>query len=162
MDLSIEVLNYLDELKIAYEVVTHPAATTTELADKYIEGIEGVRSKTLFLRDKKKKNFYLVILDDKKSVDMAKLASLTGEKRLQFASADSLKEKMGLEPGVVSIFGLLNNKDHDIKIYIDKEIINEERISFHPNVNTKTIFINMNDMFKFFDSLNYNYEIIDL
>ena len=69
---------------------------------------------------------------------------------------------MGLEPGVVSIFGLLNNKDHDIKIYIDKEIINEERISFHPNVNTKTIFINMNDMFKFFDSLNYNYEIIDL
>lgn len=162
MDLSIEVLNYLDELKIAYEVVTHPAATTTELADKYIEGIEGVRSKTLFLRDKKKKNFYLVILDDKKSVDMAKLASLTGEKRLQFASADSLEEKMGLEPGVVSIFGLLNNKDHDIKIYIDKEIINEERISFHPNVNTKTIFINMNDMFKFFDSLNYNYEIIDL
>lgn len=162
MDLSIEVLNYLDELKIAYEVVTHPAATTTELADKYIEGIEGVRSKTLFLRDKKKKNFYLVILDDKKSVDMAKLASLTGEKRLQFASADSLKEKMGLEPGVVSIFGLLNNKDQDIKIYIDKEIINEERISFHPNVNTKTIFINMNDMFKFFDSLNYNYEIIDL
>ncbi len=162
MDLSIEVLNYLDELKIAYEVVTHPAATTTELADKYIEGVDGVRSKTLFLRDKKKKNFYLVILDDKKSVDMAKLASLTGEKRLQFASADSLKEKMGLEPGVVSIFGLLNNKDHDIKIYIDKEIINEERISFHPNVNTKTIFINMNDMFKFFDSLNYNYEIIDL
>ena len=162
MDLSIEVLNYLDELKIAYEVVTHPAATTTELADKYIEGVDGVRSKTLFLRDKKKKNFYLVILDDKKSVDMAKLASLTGEKRLQFASADSLEEKMGLEPGVVSIFGLLNNKDHDIKIYIDKEIINEERISFHPNVNTKTIFINMNDMFKFFDSLNYNYEIIDL
>lgn len=162
MDLSIEVLNYLDELKIAYEVVTHPAATTTELADKYIEGVDGVRSKTLFLRDKKKKNFYLVILDDKKSVDMAKLASLTGEKRLQFASADSLKEKMGLEPGVVSIFGLLNNKDHDIKIYIDKEIINEERISFHPNVNTKTIFINMNGMFKFFDSLNYNYEIIDL
>lgn len=162
MDLSIEVLNYLDELKIAYEVVTHPAATTTELADKYIEGVDGVRSKTLFLRDKKKKNFYLVILDDKKSVDMTKLASLTGEKRLQFASADSLKEKMGLEPGVVSIFGLLNNKDHDIKIYIDKEIINEERISFHPNVNTKTIFINMNDMFKFFDSLNYNYEIIDL
>lgn len=162
MDLSIEVLNYLDELKIAYEVVTHPVATTTELADKYIEGVEGVRSKTLFLRDKKKKNFYLVILDDKKSVDMAKLASLTGEKRLQFASADSLKEKMGLEPGVVSIFGLSNNKDHDIKIYIDKEIINEERISFHPNVNTKTIFINMNDMFKFFDSLNYNYEIIDL
>ena len=162
MDLSIEVLNYLDELKIAYEVVTHPAATTTELADKYIEGVDGVRSKTLFLRDKKKKNFYLVILDDKKSVDMAKLASLTGEKRLQFASADSLKEKMGLEPGVVSIFGLLNNKDHDIKIYIDKEIINEERISFHPNVNTKTIFINMDDMFKFFDSLNYNYEIIDL
>lgn len=162
MDLSIEVLNYLDELKIAYEVVTHPAATTTELADKYIEGVDGVRSKTLFLRDKKKKNFYLVILDDKKSVDMAKLSSLTGEKRLQFASADSLEEKMGLEPGVVSIFGLLNNKDNDIKIYIDKEIINEERISFHPNVNTKTIFINMNDMFKFFDSLNYNYEIIDL
>lgn len=155
-----EVLSYLDKLNIDYEVVSHPAALTTEEADKYIEGIDGIRSKTLFLSDQKKRRFYLVILDDKKNIDMNSLALIAGEKRLKFASAESLKTKLNLEPGIVSIFGLLYNQD--IKVYIDKEIINENRISFHPNVNTKTIFISVKDMFKFLKNLDINYEIINL
>ncbi len=91
---------------------------------------------------------------------MTALALIAGEKRLKFASTESLKTKLNLEPGIVSIFGLLYNQD--IKVYIDKEIINENRISFHPNVNTKTIFISVKDMFKFLKNLDINYEIINL
>ena len=71
-------------------------------------------------------------------------------------------EKLGLKPGTVSIFGLLNNKDHDINIYIDKEIMNEKLITFNPNDNTATIFITLEDMLKIFDDLDYNYEVIEL
>ena len=82
--------------------------------------------------------------------------------KLHFAKEEQLIEKLGLKPGTVSIFGLLNNKDHDINIYIDKEIMNEKLITFHQNDNTATIFITVEDMLKIFDDLDYNYEVIEL
>jgi len=69
---------------------------------------------------------------------------------------------MNLVPGMVSLFGLINNKDHDIKIYIDKEILNEKKITFHPNDNTATMFIKIDDMFKFIKNLDYEYCLIDM
>ena len=69
---------------------------------------------------------------------------------------------MNLVPGMVSIFGLLNNNEHDIKVYIDKEITDKNLITFHPNDNTATIFISIDDMFKVLDELKYDFEIIDI
>ncbi len=67
---------------------------------------------------------------------------------------------MGLAPGIVSLFGLLNDKDHEINVFIDEEIIKEKTITFHPNDNTATIFIGMSNMFKILEDLNYDYKII--
>ena len=69
---------------------------------------------------------------------------------------------MNLKFGVVSLFGLLNNKDKDIKAYIDKELLNEDIITFHPNDNTATVFIKIKDMFKFIDKLGFTYELFDM
>lgn len=74
----------------------------------------------------------------------------------------SLMKNIKLLAGVVSIFGLLNNDENDIHVYFDKEITKESRMSFHPNVNTKTIFLDTNDIFKFLDNIDYNYSIIDI
>ena len=156
------VFKELDKMGIKYEVVEHPPALTTQEADDYIEGKEGVRSKTMFMSDKKKRNFYLLILDDAKRLDIKKIGELIGEKSLRLGNEENLKNKMNLQFGVVSPFGLLNNNEKDIKVYIDKELLNEEIITFHPNENTATIFIKMNDMFKFFDNLNYKYELIEM
>lgn len=71
-------------------------------------------------------------------------------------------EKMGLVPGAVSLFGLINNVEHDIKIYLDKEMLSEKFITFHPNDNTKTIFISIDDMYKFISLLGYEYSILEL
>ena len=156
-----EVLETLKNMNINYKIVNHPPAYTTELADKYVEGHEGVLSKTLFLAGKKDRNVYLVILDDKKKVDLKQLGEITGE-RLHFSNEEALKNKMQLEPGIVSLFGIINNKEKDINVYIDKAILNEKIITFHPNDNTATVFITMDDMFKFLDNLNFKYQIIDL
>lgn len=162
MDLYGLVETKLNALKIPFEVVDHPPALTTEEADSFIEGIEGVRTKSMFLTNKKKTAYYLLIMDDQKRLDMSNLKEITGEKRIKMASEDSLMEKMKLPAGVVSIFGLLNNEEKDIHVYFDKEIIKEPRMSFHPNVNTKTIFLYTNDIFKYLENIGFNYSIIDI
>lgn len=157
-----KVMDKLNELSIKVQIVEHEPALTTEQADKFIEGIEGVRTKTMFLTNRKKKNFYLVIMDDAKRLDMDKFKGITEEKQIKIASAESLAEKMKLVPGVVSPFGLLNNDDKDIKVYIDKEIITQDRMSFHPNTNEKTIFINTTDLIKYLNNIGYELKIIEL
>ena len=140
----------------------HEPALTTEQADRFIEGIEGVRTKMMFLTNKKKRNFYLVIMDDAKRLDMDIFKDIVEEKQIKIASAETLNDKMMLPPGVVSPFGLLNNKDKDIHVYFDQEIVSEERMSFHPNTNEKTIFIKTEDLFTFLKVIGYEPHIIKL
>lgn len=157
-----QVEKFLDEMKIEYQIVHHPVAHTTEEADSFIEGIDGVRTKTMFLTNKKKKEFYLLVMDDSKQLDFHQFEELTGAKRPKMANDDLLAQKLGLAPGIVSIFGLLNNEDHDVKIYFDKDILSEARMSFHPNINTSTIFVASNDVLQFVKNLDYDYQILEL
>lgn len=152
----------LEELAIPFEVVEHEPTLTTEQADSFIEGIEGVRTKTMFLTNKKKTAFYLVIMDDKKRLDMELLKDLIGANRIRMASSESLFEKMSLPAGVVSPFGLLNNADKDIQVYFDKEIMSEKRMSFHPNTNEKTLFLDSTDLLKFLEAIGYQAHILEL
>lgn len=155
----VEMLNGLD---IPFEIVEHEPALTTEQADSFIEGIEGVRTKTMFLTNKKKTAYYLVIMDDKKRLDMDLLKDLVGVNRIRMASSESLFEKMMLPAGVVSPFGLLNNADKDIQVYFDKEIMSEKRMSFHPNTNEKILFLDTKDILKFLEAIGYEAHIIEL
>lgn len=162
MDQYKMVENKLKELEIDFKIVDHPPAFTTEEADKYIEGHDGVRTKSMFLTDRKKKNFYLVILDDYKRLDMDRFKDIVGEKKVKMASENSLMEKMKLPAGTVSPFGLLNNENHDIKFFMDKEIVDEEIMTFHPNINEKTLFLKTKDLFKYLDNIGYEVNIIEL
>ena len=149
----VEVLNGLD---IPFDIVEH------EPADSFIEGIEGVRTKTMFLTNKKKTAYYLVIMDDQKRLDMDLLKELIGANRIRMASSESLFEKMSLPAGAVSPFGLLNNADKDIQVYFDKEIMSEKRMCFHPNTNEKTLFLDTKDILKFLEAIGYEAHIIEL
>ena len=162
MDLYIKVKEKLEELGIESEVIEHEPALTTEQTDSFIEGIEGVRTKSMFLTNKKKNAYYLLIMDDQKRLDMKRFAELSGGKGIKMASSESLYEKMMLPPGVVSPFGLLNNDEKDIQVYFDREIMSEKRMSFHPNTNEKTIFLDTVDLFKFLEAIGYEVKVIDL
>lgn len=157
-----QTIDVLDELDIGYQIVDHPPALTTEEADQFIEGIPGVRTKTMFLTNKKKTAYFLVIMDDQKHLDMARFKEMIQANKVRMASPESLQEKMSITPGVVSPFGLLFNQNKDIQVYVDQAIINEERMSFHPNTNEKTIFIATDDLFKFLKSIGFDYQILAL
>ena len=157
-----KVKEYLNSIGIEFKIVEHEPAYTTEEADKYIEGHDGVRTKTMFICNKKKTNYYMIIMDDSKRLDINKFKEIVSEKQMKMASEEVLKEKLGIEPGMVSPFGLLNNDEKDVKIYMDKEIITEEIMTFHPNDNTKTLFITTKDLFKYFENIGYEINIIEL
>ena len=157
-----KVVDRLNELGIPFQIVEHEPVLTTEQADRFIEGIEGVRTKTMFLTNKKKRNFYLVIIDDAKRLDMDVFKEIVEENRIKMASAEMLNDKMMLLPGTVSPFGLLNNRDKDIQVYFDQEIVSEERMCFHPNTNEKTIFINTQYLFTFLKAIGYEPHVIKL
>ena len=157
-----KVVDQLNELGIPFQIVEHEPVLTTEQADRFIEGIEGVRTKTMFLTNKKKRNFYLVIIDDEKRLDMDIFKEIVEENRIKMASAETLNDKMMLLPGTVSPFGLLNNRDKDIQVYFDQEIVSEERMCFHPNTNEKTIFVNTEDLFTFLKAIGYEAHVINL
>lgn len=162
MDQYTFVKEKLETMQIAYRMVEHPPALTMDDANRFIEGEEGVKTKTLFLCNKKSKAYYLIVTDESKEVDMKQLEELIPTKGLHFCSEEKLMKKMGLPPGVVSIFGLLNNTEHDINIILDSEILKENYITFHPNVNTATAFITMEDMYRFFEQTGYTYRILNL
>ena len=157
-----KVKEYLNSIGIEFKIVEHEPAYTTEEADKYIEGHDGVRTKTMFICNKKKTNYYMIIMDYSKRLDMNKFKEIVSEKQMKMASEEALKEKLGIEPGMVSPFGLLNNDEKDVKIYMDKEIIIERIMTFHPNDNTKTLFITTKDLFKYFENIGYELNIIEL
>ena len=162
MDSYQQVANKLQELGIAFDVVEHPPAFTTEQADSYIEGMEGVRTKSMFLTNRKKTQYYLLIMDDKKRLYMNDFKVKVGADRIRMASLASLAEKMNLPAGTVSPFGLLNNEEKDIQVYFDKDIVSEDIMTFHPNTNEKTIFISTEDLFKFLKDLGYSYQVLEL
>ena len=156
-----EVIEILNKLNIKFDIVNHPAVYTSEEDDFYVKDINCSKAKNLFLAGKSNKNFYLFIIKDTKRLDIKKVSKLTQD-RLHFASKNSLKEKMNLTPGTVSIFGLINNKEHDIKTYMDKELLNKDIIAFHPNDNTASVTFNPEDIIKIMEKYNKNYMLLEV
>jgi len=146
-----EVYQVLKKLEISYEQYSHPAVYTVEEAEKEIEEIEGEHTKNLFLRDEKGRRHYLVILPAKQKANLEELALYLNEKRLSFASSERLERFLGLEPGSVSPFGLINDKDCCVRVIIEEKLKKAEKIGFHPNKNTATIVLCQKDFQKFLD-----------
>lgn len=108
----INVEKYLKENKIEYKVYLHPAVYTCEDTEKYDINIPGLACKNLFLKDKKADKYFLVVLPATKRMDLKKFESIITSK-VSFGSSEALKEKLGIEPGSVSIFGLSKEMFHN-------------------------------------------------
>lgn len=143
------VLKVLDELGIAYTRREHPPVFTVEQAEKHWTDIQGAHCKNLFLRNKKGNRHYLVILLSRKQADLRGLNEKLNEDRLSFASPDRLNQYLGLEPGSVSPFGLINDRRKEVIVIVDQDLKNEDRVNFHPNVNTSTVGICAADFQRF-------------
>ena len=142
----------LDALGIAYERYTHPPVFTAEEAAVHWAGIPATRVKNLFLRNKKGDRHYLVILPIEKQADLRHLVRVIGDDRLSFGSPERLQAQLGLTPGSVSPFGLINDGHHAVRVIVDADLQNAERLIFHPNVNTASVTIGIEDFRRFLES----------
>jgi Ala-tRNA(Pro) deacylase len=156
------VYEALDKLHIPYMRVEHEATATCEEADQVMGHLTGTPSKSLFLTNKKKTAFWLVLMNGNKPLNIKAFSPLIGEKHVSFASEEKMAEKLGLTPGMVSVFGLLNNTDHDVTVVVDTELREREKITFHPNINTATIEIPTKDMYRFIEEMKNPWVEVEL
>ena len=144
-----QVCRALDAMEIRYEHYTHPPVFTAEEAAEHWAGIPAARVKNLFLRNKKGNRHYLVILEIGKQADLRHLVKIIGDDRLSFGSPERLMSTMGLTPGSVSPFGLLNDVAHAVRVIVDEDLRHVERLIFHPNINTASLTISIADFERF-------------
>ena len=149
-----EIEKILNKLNIKYEEITHEPLYTVQDA-KIIKGkIKGLGCKNLFLKDKK--HYYLLILREDIRANLKELANFLNTKHLTFATIFELKSILNLEKGSVTPFGILYDTKNLVTILLDRSL-KEKTLLFHPNVNTKTISINYNDLIRWIEYFQHNY-----
>jgi Ala-tRNA(Pro) deacylase len=144
-----QVYRALDALGVDYSRHEHPPVFTAEEAAVHWAGIPGVRVKNLFLRNKKGDRHYLVILPIEKAADLRTLVKVVGDDRLSFGSPERLMARLGLTPGSVSPFGLLNDAAGSVAVIVDQDLRTADRLIFHPNINTASVSIARADFERF-------------
>lgn len=144
-----ELYDLFDERGIAYEVYHHEAVYTVAEADKLVPRV-AIATKNLFLRDDKKRQFFVVVADEHTTIDLKHLHKQLGSRRLSFASPEMLQEKLGLVQGSVTPFGILNDESREITLVFD-EGLQHQRFDAHPMVNTATMFVYMDDVLPLFE-----------
>ena len=152
IDLEGPVVARLAELGIAYTRHEHPPLPTVEDAEKYWKDIDATHWKNLFLRNQKGNRHYLVVIDWRKRADLRKVADQIGDGKLSFGSPERLMTHLGLTPGSVSPFGLINDGQHAVRVALDRDLKTAERLSFHPNTNTVTLTVSGQDFLRFLES----------
>lgn len=152
-----EVYEKLNELNIEYRVINHKAVFTMEdVINENLKPFENI-VKNIFIRDDKKRNYYLVLVSHNKKVNLKELRNKLNSRPLTFASEEDLYKYLGLTKGSVSPLGILNDKDHIVTIIIDEDIKNISEIGVHPNVNTATVFLKPKDLEIIFKNNKYEY-----
>ena len=141
-----ETMALLDQAGIAHELYEHEAVFTVEQA--HAAGIphQELGAKNLFLRDDKHRAYYLVCLPDEKDVSLREIRERLGSHRLSFASAQDLRDMLGLAPGSVTPLGALNDADRRVEVVLDQELMDAGRVTVHPCDNTATVLLASADL----------------
>ncbi len=137
-----QVTLYLDKHEIPYEIIEHePIYTITQLngMDDYPD--KDKVAKNLFLRNDSGKNHYLVLVRSDKKVDLKDLRKQIGSSRLGFASEERLMKHLRMTKGSVSPMGIINDATKGIQVFIDADLMHEDKIGVHPNINTATLWM---------------------
>jgi len=158
------VFEYLEKLKIDYELFEHEAIFTIEDGKTHWQNIDATHCKNLFFRDKRGKQHYLVVLRSDKQLDIPLInKSLPGDnERLSFGSEERLMKYLKLTPGSVSPFGLINDKENHVILLLDRDLKKAEKLSFHPNINTMSVVLKFYDFEVFLNKIENKYHFIEV
>lgn len=134
-----DLLRLLSEHALAYDAVEHPPVFTIEEALAATPALPGIKTKNVFLRDAKGQRHFLVIVPHDRRLDLAKLAAALVTSKLSMASADRLLRHLGITPGAVSVFSLVNDRAQVVELVVDTAVWNADKIQGHPLTNTATL-----------------------
>jgi len=155
------LMDNLTAQDISFKLYEHEAVFTVAESEKVDAMISGTHCRNLFLRDKKKKN-YLLVLQNATEIDMKKLPAIIGSDRLSFGSSERLWQYLGVRPGSVCPFSIVNDTDMNVKILLDKSMMETDIVNYHPLINTMTVGVTPNDLIKFIESTGHEAHIVDL
>ena len=149
----------LTSLDIGYTTHTHPPLRTVDDAKTFRGDLQGAHIKNLYLRDRKKRNFLLVAEEDK-SIDLKALHGLISSDRLSFGSVDRLFEMLGVRPGAVSPFTLINDPYQKVQLLLDADLADQPCLFAHPLVNDMTLGVSWADLMRFFSHTGHNPQLL--
>jgi Uncharacterized conserved protein len=159
---QVELYQLLEKLEIQFEYHEHPPLATIEDAKIHWKNYNSGRCKNIFFRNHKGDRHYLVILEHLRQLNIRDLEKRLKQGKLTFASDQRLKKYLGVEPGSVSPFGLINDAVKHVHLFIDEKLNEFDRLTFHPNINTASLVVSKSDFLKFLEYTGNSFEFIRL
>ena len=157
-----ELYRLFERLAIQFEYHEHPPLATIEDARIHWKDYNSGRCKNIFFRNHKGDKHYLVILEHLRKLNIKDLEKRLKQGKLTFASDQRLKKYLGVEPGSVSPFGIINDTEKHVHLFIDEKLKEFDRLAFHPNINTASLVISKSDFLKFLEYTGNTFEFIRL
>lgn len=157
-----EILEYLKRENIEYDIMEHSPVNTIEEVDELLLDKENQLVKNLFLRDDKKRNYYLVSIHKYKTINLKELRTKLESRPLSFASKEALNDILELEVGSVTPLGILNDKECKVEVVFDSDIKSFNKVGIHPNKNTTTIWIKPDDLEAIIENHGNKFLYIDI
>lgn len=152
----------LSQLNIPFTYHEHPPAPTIEIAMQYWKDIDATHCKNLFFRNHKGNKHYLVVLDCNQKADIHDLEKRLKQGKLSFASDQRMMKYLGITPGSVSPYALINDTEHHVHVFFDHNLIKSNRISFHPCINTASIIVSWDDFMRFMNHVENTFEFVKI
>jgi Ala-tRNA(Pro) deacylase len=158
LEKEIACYRLLEELKIEYMAIDHPAAETIADCAEADKALGVKMCKNLFLCNTQKTNFYLLMLPGEKVFKTKDISKQLGVARLSFAPAEYMERYLNILPGAVSVMGLMNDRENHVQLLIDRDILSGEFVGCHPCVNTSSLKISVKDLTEnFLPAVGHNY-----
>lgn len=157
-----KVFDFLQQQEIEYSFYEHPEAPTIEIASQYWRNDGSKHCKNLFFRNHKGNRHYLVVFDSSQSLAIHDLEHRLKQGKLSFASEQRMERYLGLKPGSVSPFGLINDTENHVHLFLDKNLLQYPSLSFHPNDNRATVVISQEMFAKYLTTTGNSFEYLEL
>ena len=160
---EIRVYDFLDALGVEYYRVDHKEADTMDACEKIEKELNTVICKNLFLCNRQKTRFYLLMMPGDKVYKTKDFSPLVGSSRLSFADEADMIKYLDVTPGSVSILGLINDKDKVVHLAIDEDVLKPDFVGCHPCINTSSLKIKKTDLLeKYLPAVGYTPQIVSL
>lgn len=163
LEKEIRTYDLLDKLHVSYQRIDHEAAETMEICAEIDKVLEATICKNLFLCNRQKTNFYLLMMSGDKTFKTKELSKQIGSARLSFASPEDMERYLDITPGSVSIMELMNDTENMVQLLVDEDVLKGEYVGCHPCINTSSIRIKTEDLFgRVLEAMHHTMRVVKL